>query len=47
MLSSALKVEFPVRLDERVPDTCVWLPLAVPGTESLGPGFGPVVVEKV
>ena len=39
--------EFPVRLDERVPDTCVWLPLAVPGTESLGPGFGPVVVEKV
>ncbi len=39
--------EFPVRLDEAVPDGCIWLPTAVPGTESLGPGFGPVSVEKV
>jgi NADH-quinone oxidoreductase subunit G len=39
--------EFAVRIDDAVPDGCVWLPTAVPGTEALGPGFGVVTVEKV
>jgi len=38
--------EFDVRIDDRVPDGCIWLPTAVPGSEALGPGFGPVSVEK-
>jgi NADH-quinone oxidoreductase subunit G len=36
-----------VRIDDAVPDGCVWLPTAVPGSETLGPCFGPVSVEKV
>jgi NADH-quinone oxidoreductase subunit G len=39
--------EFAVRIDDAVPDGCVWLPTAVPGTEALWPGFGVVTVEKV
>jgi len=39
--------EFAVRIDDAVPDGCVWLPTAVPGSEALGCGFGPVSVEKV
>ena len=39
--------EFKVRVDDAVPDGCIWLPTAVSGSESLGPGFGPVSVEKV
>jgi len=39
--------EFDVRVDDSVPDGCVWLPTAVPGSEALGLGFGPVSVEKV
>jgi len=39
--------EFEVRVDDVVPDGCVWLPTAVPGSEALGVGFGPVSVEKV
>ena len=39
--------EFAVRIDDAVPDGCVWLPTAVPGSEGLGCGFGPVSVEKV
>ena len=39
--------EFPVAIDDRVPDGCVWLPAAVPGSEVLGDAFGPVRVEKV
>jgi NADH-quinone oxidoreductase subunit G len=39
--------EFAVCLDEAVPDGCVWLPTAVPGSEALGPGFAPIAVEKV
>ena len=39
--------EFAVRIDDRVPDGCVWLPTAVAGSEALGPGFGVVAVEKV
>ena len=39
--------EFKVRVDDAVPDGCIWLPTAVSGSELLGPGFGPVSVEKV
>jgi len=39
--------EFDVRVDDSVPDGCIWLPTAVPGSEALGLGFGPVSVEKV
>ncbi len=39
--------EFALRIDDRVPDGCVWLPIAVPGTQALGPGFGPITVNKV
>ncbi|MGB5639986.1 MAG: NADH-quinone oxidoreductase subunit NuoG [Sedimenticolaceae bacterium] len=39
--------EFSVRVDDVVPDGCVWLPTAVPGSEALGVGFGPVSVERV
>ena len=39
--------EFGIRVDDSVPDGCVWLPTAVPGSEALGLGFGPVSVEKV
>ena len=34
--------EFSVTVDAAVPDGCIWLPTAVPGTEQLGPGFGAV-----
>jgi NADH-quinone oxidoreductase subunit G len=39
--------DFAVRIDDGVPDGCIWLPTAVPGSEALGAGFGPVSVEKV
>ena len=39
--------EFAVRIDDAVPDRCIWLPAAVPGSEALGCSFGPVSVEKV
>ena len=39
--------EFAVVLDEAVPQGCIWLPTAVPGTETLGAGFGPVSIEQV
>ena len=39
--------EFSVTVDAAVPDGCIWLPTAVPGTEQLGPGFGAVQLEKV
>jgi NADH-quinone oxidoreductase subunit G len=38
--------EFEVRIDDAVPDGCIWLPTAVPGSEALGAAFGPVAVEK-
>jgi NADH-quinone oxidoreductase subunit G len=38
--------EFRLVLDDDVPDDCVWLPTAVPGSERLGVGFGPVTIEK-
>jgi NADH-quinone oxidoreductase subunit G len=39
--------ELSAAIDDAVPDGCVWLPTAVPGSEQLGPGFGAVTVEKV
>jgi NADH-quinone oxidoreductase subunit G len=39
-------VTLPVALDDRLLDSCVWMPLAVPGSELLGVGFGPVSLEK-
>ncbi len=39
-------VTLPVALDDRLLDSCVWLPLGVPGSEMLGEGFGPVSLEK-
>jgi NADH-quinone oxidoreductase subunit G len=38
--------QFPVTLDDAVPEGCIWLPTAVRGTEVLGPGFAAVTVEK-
>jgi len=43
----AASADFAVRLDDRVPGGCVWLPAAVPGTQALGLGFGPITVKKV
>ena len=39
-------VTLPVALDDRLLDSCVWMPLGVPGSELLGEGFGPVSLEK-
>jgi NADH-quinone oxidoreductase subunit G len=39
--------EFAAHVDEAVPDGCVWLPGALPGTQTLGEGFGPLSLEKV
>ncbi len=39
--------EFAVRIDDAVPDGCIWLPTAVAGSEALGQGFGAVTVEKI
>jgi len=39
--------EFTACVDDAVPDGCIWLPTAVPGSEVLGVGFAPVAVEKV
>ena len=39
--------EFTAHIDDAVPDGCIWLPTAVPGSEMLGRGFGAVTVEKV
>jgi len=39
--------EMKIRIDDAVPDNCVWLPSAVPETSGLGCGFGEISVEKV
>ena len=39
--------EFAAHIDDAVPDGCIWLPTAVPGSEMLGAGYGAVAVEKV
>ncbi|HID48222.1 MAG TPA: NADH-quinone oxidoreductase subunit G, partial [Chromatiales bacterium] len=38
--------ELPVVIDAGVPDGCVFLPQAVPGSEALGLSYGPVELEK-
>ncbi len=35
-----------VRIDQRVPDDCLWLPTGVPGSENLASGFGQVSLIK-
>jgi NADH-quinone oxidoreductase subunit G len=39
------RARLPLVLDEVVPRGCVWIPVAVPGVETLGPAFGNVQVE--
>ena len=39
-------VELQAAVDDAVPEGCIWLPTAVPGTEGLGEGFAAVSVEK-
>ena len=39
-------VSLPVKIDDRVPLHCVWLPLGVEVSESLAQGYAPVTVEK-
>jgi NADH-quinone oxidoreductase subunit G len=34
-----------VILDETIPENCVWIPTGIPGTEALGPQFGPVEIR--
>ena len=40
-------VEMPVRLEPRVAEGCVWLPVGVPGSEGLAEAFGAIEMEKV
>ena len=37
----------PLVIDEGVPDDCVFIPQAVPGSDSLGAACGPVALQKV
>ncbi len=36
---------FPLRIDDSVPQGCVWLALGVPGSERMGSAFGPIEIE--
>jgi NADH-quinone oxidoreductase subunit G len=38
--------ELTLVFDDAVPAGCAWLPTAVPGTETLGAGFGAVTIEQ-
>jgi len=40
------QVNLPLEIDDRVPDGCVWVSAALPGTEMLGGQFGEVTLEK-
>jgi NADH-quinone oxidoreductase subunit G len=40
-------ISSPVTINERVPDSCVWCPSGVPGSENIGGAFGQVTLEKV
>ncbi len=40
------KATLPVRIDDRVPDGCVWLPNGVAGSDRLPAAFGTVSLEK-
>ncbi len=35
-------IEFPLQLSEAIPENCIWIGLAVPGVEALGPAFGAI-----
>lgn len=41
------RATLPLKIDVRVPDGCVWVSAAVPGSETLGNQFGEVTLEKV
>ncbi|VAX09962.1 NADH-ubiquinone oxidoreductase chain G [hydrothermal vent metagenome] len=41
------RAEMVLRVDSQVPDGCVWVSAAVPGSESLGDQFGDISLEKV
>jgi NADH-quinone oxidoreductase subunit G len=41
------RAERPLRIDDRVPDGCVWMPAGVSGSEALGGQFGDLTLEKV
>ncbi len=41
------RAEMVLRIDPHIPDGCVWVPAAVPGSESLGDQFGELSLEKV
>ena len=43
---SSNTIEFPLQLSETIPEGCIWIGLAVPGTESLGPAFGDIEVAE-
>lgn len=38
-------IELPLRVEDSIPDGCVWIGLGTPGIEGLGPAFGPVEVS--
>jgi NADH-quinone oxidoreductase subunit G len=38
-------VQFVLHIDDGIPDDCVYIGLGVPGSERLGPAFGPVEVK--
>ncbi|HDK37894.1 MAG TPA: NADH-quinone oxidoreductase subunit G, partial [Thiolapillus brandeum] len=40
------ELTLPLVVDSRVPPTCVWMPMGVPGSELLGEGFATVSLEK-
>jgi NADH-quinone oxidoreductase subunit G len=35
-----------LEIDDSVPDGCAWIPAGMPGTETLGMGFGPLKLER-
>ncbi len=41
------RAEMVLKVDANIPDGCVWVPAAVPGSESLGDQFGELSLEKV
>jgi NADH-quinone oxidoreductase subunit G len=41
------RVEMVLKVDDDIPDGCVWVAAGVPGSESLGDQFGEISLEKV
>jgi NADH-quinone oxidoreductase subunit G len=46
LIQSGNRVALPVAIDPTLPDGCVRVPAGLPGTETLGPQFGEVTLEK-